>query len=104
VTNGLQKRIEIQEDQSCESKNKTEIGMFLYPAATLNGSCAHTATAFTFLAEWMPWPLEVGIPSLGEGTEGKTGQRTVEVGEAGDAGLPPWNTSPILPIARHKSM
>jgi hypothetical protein len=54
VTDELQKRIEIQEDQNCELKNKTEIGMFLYPTATLNGSCAHTATAFTFLAEWMP--------------------------------------------------
>jgi len=52
----------------------------------------------------MPWPLEVGIPSLGEGTEGKTGRRTVEVGGAGDVGLPPWNTAPILPIARHESM
>ena len=78
--------------------------MFLSPAATLKGSCEHTATAITFLAEWMPWPLEVGIPSLGEGTEGKTGRRTVEVGGAGDVGLPPWNTAPILPIARHESM
>jgi len=52
----------------------------------------------------MPWPLKVGIPSLGEGTEGKTGRRTVEVGGAGDVGLPPWNIAPIFPIAHHESM